>query len=64
VSRDDANGTLQPFVAQYDCICASGMFDTVRQLTPPSTSVVRSVTLAVKCVQPGQNASGPLSMNW
>src|ERR1700760_4070028 len=40
------------------------MFETVAQLTPSSASVSRSATLLVNAVQPGQNPSGPTSMNW
>jgi hypothetical protein len=40
------------------------MFDTVAQLTPRSVSRPRSVTLLVNFVHPGQNRSGPRSMNW
>ena len=39
------------------------MLDTVRQLTPWPARVASAVTLEVKWVQPGQKASGPLSMN-
>jgi len=40
------------------------MSETVTQLTPTSAMSGRHVMLFVKKVHPGQNASGPLSMNW
>ena len=62
--REDTNGTVQPIRVQYACICSSGMFDAVNQLTSSSARVARPATLLVKKVQPGQKLSGPLSMNW
>src|SRR5215213_4425910 len=66
VPREDTNGIVQPIFALYDSIWASGMFDTVAQLTPRSASAANALggTLLVKLVQPGQKSSGPLSMNW
>jgi len=40
------------------------MFDTFAQLTPADASLPRSVTALVNLVHPGQNLSGPTSMNW
>jgi hypothetical protein len=63
VPCDEKKGTVQPIFALYVSICSRGILDTVAQLTSLSASSDRSTTLLVKWVQPGQNSSGPLSMN-
>ena len=61
---EDTNGIVQPIFALYASIWAIGMLETVAQPTPFSASPSRLTTLLVNQVQPGQNSSGPLSMNW
>ncbi len=64
VPRDDTNGIVQPIFALYASIWAIGMLETVAHATPLSARPSRLTTLLVNQVQPGQNSSGPLSMNW
>ena len=64
VPRDDAIGIVQPILALYASIWAIGMLETVAHATPFSASPSRLTTLLENHVQPGQNSSGPLSMNW
>jgi hypothetical protein len=48
VPRDETNGIDQPIRALYTSIWASGMSDTVAQLTPDSANSAKSATLFVK----------------
>ena len=54
VPRDDTDGMVQPIRALQASIWASGVLDTVAQLTPVPASAARPTALLVKLVQPGQ----------